>query len=141
MPKNVPTRAAATFSPMASLGPPSAPMVSTTPRTAATMPNPGRASAMVLNAAIGLAASRWCTSRSISIMEVHFQIDLHHGVDFHGVHTAGYRHTQRVAQEMQGVMVLPELLILGEYYSLGRVIDFLLQLRRARFSGKREELI
>ena len=68
MPRNVPTRAAATFSPMASLGPPSAPIVSTTPSTAATMPNPGSASAMVFNAAMGLPDSACCTSRSISIM-------------------------------------------------------------------------
>ena len=38
-------------------------------------------------------------------------------------------------------MVAGELLVLHQHRSLGRVIDFLLQLRRARLSGKREQLI
>src|SRR5450631_3125995 len=41
MPKNVPTSAAATLGPISSGGPPSAPIVITTPSTAATMPRPG----------------------------------------------------------------------------------------------------
>ena len=43
-----------------------------------------------------------------SFTVVHFQIDFHHGVDFHGVHPARHRHAQCVAQEMQRVMLLHE---------------------------------
>ena len=57
MPRKVPTSAAATFFPISSGGPPSAPIVITTPRTAATMPSPGNESAIVVNPETGSLAS------------------------------------------------------------------------------------
>src|ERR1035441_7734443 len=52
MPRKVPTNAAATLRPISSGGPPSAPIVITTPSTAATMPSPGSESAMVDETAV-----------------------------------------------------------------------------------------
>ena len=72
---------------------------------------------------------------------VHFQIEFHHGIDFHGIHAAGDRHAQGVAQEMQRVMVLQELRVLVEHLALRRIIDFLLQFRGSRFAGEGEELV
>ena len=46
MPKNVPTSASPTFSPISSTGPSIEPIVITIPSTAATMPKPGRPSAV-----------------------------------------------------------------------------------------------
>ena len=62
-------------------------MVITTPSTAATIPSPGKASAMVDSAAIG--------SRRFAVMDL--QIHLHHMVDIHGFHASRNRHAQRVA--------------------------------------------
>ena len=57
MPRNVPTSAAPTFSPISEGGPSMACMVMTTPSTAATMPRPGNASATFAIAADGARAS------------------------------------------------------------------------------------
>ena len=56
-PRKVPTCAAATLCPISSGGPPSAPMVITTPSTAATIPSPGKESAIVESALTGSPAS------------------------------------------------------------------------------------
>ncbi len=57
MPRNVPTSAAPTFSPISDGGPSMACMVMTTPSTAATMPSPGKASAILASAPDGALAS------------------------------------------------------------------------------------
>src|SRR5579885_1762519 len=68
MPRKVPTSAAATLCPICSGGPPRAPMVITTPNTAATIPSPGKESATVVSAWTGCCAWWWWTSMSSSII-------------------------------------------------------------------------
>ena len=66
IPRNVPTSAAATFSPICSIGPAMDAMVMTMPSTAATIPKPGMASAALVSTATGFSCSSSIASSSIS---------------------------------------------------------------------------
>ena len=96
MPRNVPTSAAATFSPISAAVPPIEPIVITTPSTAATMPKPGNASPILASAA-GIA----CASSRLPL-EIEIE-NLGEVMIFDG---AGQQHLQRVAEERQRVMVV-----------------------------------
>ena len=89
MPRKVPTSAAATFLPISSGGPPSAPMVITTPSTAATIPSPGKR--------IGHGGE--CRDRLRGLVVVHVHVEFHHLVGVKRLDAAAGRHAQRIAHE------------------------------------------
>ena len=72
---------------------------------------------------------------------VHFQIDLHHGIDFHHIHAAGNRHAQGVAQECDGMMVFQKFGVLGEDLALVRFVDIFFEFGRARFASVIVQLV
>ena len=111
MPRKVPTSAAATCSPISSGGPPSEPMVITTPSTAATMPRPG--------SAVGHRGER--VDRLSRFVMMHLHVQLHHLIHVERLHAAGDGHAQRVADKVPGMMVVEELGIVFEEFALLRL--------------------
>ena len=88
----------ATLCPISSGGPPSALIVMTTPRTAATMPNPGRLSAMV--------EMRGRGQKRLLVQD--FEIGLHDLVQVMHLHAARQQRSHGVAKEVHGLFVLGE---------------------------------
>ena len=111
MPRNVPTSAAATCSPIISIGPEMDAMVMTMPSTAATMPKPGMASPVLVSTLIGA----WCSisMRSISTSSRSSQLV--------GLDLAVDDGPEAAAEELDGLVVAGED---GVFLEDGAVLGF-----------------
>src|SRR5258705_3989322 len=72
---------------------------------------------------------------------MHFQIRLHHLIDVEGIHAAGHRHPQRVAQVVLSMMVLEELRVFWKNLALRWAVDLLFEFRRSILAGMAEEFV
>ena len=112
-PRNVPVSAAATCSPICSTGPEIAPIVTTMPSTAATMPMPGSESPTLLQ--------RPPPSASLLVMHVDLAVEQH--LEIVRRHAAHEHQPQRVAQVDHGVVLCEHRRVLLEERALVGTLD------------------
>jgi hypothetical protein len=106
-------------------------MVMTTPSTAATIPNPGSASATVFKGA----------DRLRRLLMVDFHVQFHHLIQVEGRHAPADGHPQRIANEVDCMVIGQKSGIFFKYRALCRFFDVLFQFDHAALPRHHEQVV